>query len=204
MDHELATSTCPVPRQKPLQEGCDDLRKDTQCVLHTSTQITRSWISFKRWLTPYHLVFETLLWHIVQKHEKLGIFHIYHWWQTYLLSNPWQPHLLTCDVDVDVDVGVDFDVDVDHDAVDSDEDGKRTPPTDPSHPQTAGSLKDFLLRPHPLPAAYLNYPKLHLSQFWNYFVTFIFLDSLQKYLKLLSHFWVADVPNAIVRQATEE
>ena len=70
--------------------------------------------------------------------------------------------------------------------------------------EVAGSLKDFLLRPHPLPAAYLNYPKLHLSQFWNYLSAFIFLDSLQKHLKLLSHFWVAVVPNAIVRQATEE
>ena len=70
--------------------------------------------------------------------------------------------------------------------------------------EVAGSLKDFLLRPHPLPAAYLNYPKLHLSQFSNYLAAFFFLDSLQKYVKLLSHFWVADVPNAIVRQATEE
>ena len=70
--------------------------------------------------------------------------------------------------------------------------------------EAAGSLKDFLLRPHPLPAAYLNYPKLYLSQFQNYLAAFIFLDSLQKYLKLLSHFWVAVVPNAIVRQATAE
>ena len=111
---------------------------------------------------------------------------------------------MTWDADLDVDVDVDDYNDDYHIDVNNDEDGKRTPPTDPSHPQTAGSLKDFLLRPHPLPAAYLNYPKLHLSQFSNYLAAFFFLDSLQKYVKLLSHFWVAVVPNAIVRQATAE
>ena len=193
--------------------------------IHTSTQITRSWISSKQWVTPpYHLCLWNPLvttlpsdkfvktppidmgwwcWCCCDTLSKniFFIFFIYHLWQLYLLTNPFQPHLLTCDVDVDILMLMMSMVLLTMMKM-------ARGPHLLTHPtprrEVAGSLKDFLLRPHPLPAAYLNYPKLHLSKFWNHLAAFIFLDSLQKYFKLLSHFWVADVPNAIVRQATAE
>ena len=110
------------------------------------------------------------------------------------------------DVDVDVDADIDVDVDVDVDDVDDDEDGKRTPPTDPSHPQTGGcwQLKRLLAQTPPFASCLSQLSKIAFVSILKLFGCFHLPRFSQKYLKLLSHFWVAVVPNAIVRQATEE
>ena len=206
MDHELATFNMPCAASKASSRGLRWLEG-------RYTRLHKSWgleyLLSGDWLLHTTFALKTLLWHIVQKQEKqwFGNFaylslmtnltsvksvttppidmRCWSWCWCWLLMIIMMITILMLTM-MKMASGPHL----------------LTHPT--PRREVAGSLKDFLLRPHPLPAAYLNYPKLHLSQFWNYLAAFIFLDSLQKYVKLLSHFWVADVPNAIVRQATAE